>query len=60
MFALQKGFRTGSGISSPEDFYRETMVVGINAGHFSGDEGHSGISYFYKSSAILEVIELCG
>lgn len=59
VFALQKGFRTGPGISAPEDFYREVMVVGINAGHYSGDEGHSGISYFYKSSAILELIDSC-
>lgn len=59
VFAIQKGFKIGNGLKAPDDFYREVMVVGINAGHYSGTEGHSGISYFYKSSAILEVIEKC-
>ena len=96
VFAIQKGFPTGAGISAPEDFFREVKVVGMNAGHFntytvvksddSGEYikvenvseeyadggngsdksksmtvvGHSGISFFYKSSVIKEVIDrLC-
>lgn len=57
VFAIQKGFPTGPSISAPKDFYREVMLVGINAGHYPSDEGHSGISYFYKSSAIIEIID---
>lgn len=59
VFAIQKGFQTGPTISTPDDFYREVMLVGINAGHYPSDEGHSGISYFYKSSAIIETIDTC-
>lgn len=57
VFAVQRGFKTGSGISAPKDFYREVKVIGINAGHFSNQIGHSGISYFYKSSVILNIID---
>ena len=60
VFAIQRGFPTGTGIKAPDGFYRKVMLVGINAGHFSDtQEHHSGISYFYKSSAILETIALC-
>ena len=60
VFAIQRGFPTGKGINAPEGFYRKVMLVGINAGHFSDTQDHhSGISYFYKSSAILETIALC-
>lgn len=57
VFAIQKGFRVGGGIQAPEDFFREVKVVGINAGHFFNDKGHSGISYFYKSSVIKNIID---
>ena len=55
IFAIQKGPKPGAAISFPG--YRELMFVGINAGHLrtSKDE-HSGISYFYKSYAILDLI----
>lgn len=57
VFAVQRGFPTGSGLTAPEDFFREIKVIGINAGHFpAGEESHSGISYLYKSSAILDII----
>ncbi len=36
---------------------RNGYLVGINAGHISEQSGHSGISYFYKSTVILEIIE---
>lgn len=60
VFAIQRGFSTGKGIETPDGFYRRVMLVGINAGHFSDtDDRHSGISFFYKSSSILEIIEAC-
>jgi len=31
-------------------------LIGINAGHIPEDYGHSGISYFYKSTLIKEII----
>lgn len=57
VFAIQRGFQTGGAISASEGFYREVKLIGINAGHFSDQVGHSGISYFYKSSAILDLID---
>lgn len=59
VFSLQKGFPIGNGLeySGEDDFYRRVMLIGINAGHFNASNGHSGISYFYKSSAIVEVID---
>lgn len=58
VFAIQKGFPVGGAIQAPQDFYREVKVVGVNAGHFSTkDEGHSGISFFYKSSVVIDLID---
>lgn len=57
MFSTQNGFKIGKGLSAPDDFYREVRLIGINAGHFSDQTGHSGISYLYKSSTILELID---
>ena len=57
VFAIQRGFLTGDGISAPADFYREVKLIGINAGHFKDQDGHSGISYLYKSSAIHDIID---
>ncbi len=36
---------------------RHGYLIGINAGHIPEQYGHSGISYFYKSTVILEIIE---
>lgn len=72
VFVLQKGFATDKGLSTPEDFYREVKLVGINALHYTDTEiieenekgekigyfEHSGISIFYKSSIIKEMIDL--
>ncbi|WOB73983.1 hypothetical protein [Achromobacter xylosoxidans] len=66
VFAVQKGPKPGSGISFPG--FRELKLVGINAGHLKVTERayrdkenvanvHSGISYLYKTSAILDVID---
>lgn len=36
---------------------RHGFLVGVNAGHVPGHpNGHSGISYFYKSTVILEIM----
>ena len=61
VFALQKGFRLGTGLTydGSDDFYRPVMLVGINAGHFPTPNGHSSISYLYKSSAIRDLIDIC-
>jgi len=56
VFAVQRGFKTGGAITAPEDFYREVKLIGINAGHFKDQVGHSGISYLYKSSVIHDII----
>ena len=56
VFAVQKGPKPGAGISFPG--FRDLKVVGINAGHLPATKGtHSGISYMYKASAILEIID---
>jgi hypothetical protein len=57
VFAIQRGFKTGGAISASEDFYREVKLIGINAGHFLDQKGHSGISYLYKSSTIHDIID---
>lgn len=36
---------------------RNGFLVGINAGHLTENYGHSGISYFYKSTAILKLLD---
>ena len=56
VFAVQKGPRPGVGISFPG--FRDLKLVGINAGHLrAAKDSHSGISYMFKSSAILETID---
>lgn len=57
VFAIQRGFPTSGAITAPEGFYREVKLIGINAGHFHDQDGHSGISYLYKSSAIHDIID---
>lgn len=57
VFAAQKGFPVGDGLQAPKGFFREMKLIGINAGHFHSDNGHSGISYFYKSSVIKDIID---
>lgn len=36
---------------------RHGYLIGINAGHVKDSDKHSGISYFYKSTVILEIIK---
>ena len=57
VFSIQRGFQTGDGIKASEGFYREVKLIGINAGHFNDQVGHSGISYMFKSSTILDLID---
>ena len=55
VFALQKGIKPGPGIQF--EAYRDAKLIGINGGHLnSADHGHSGISYFFKSYLILEMM----
>ena len=56
VFAVQKGLKPGAGLSFPG--FRDLKLIGINAGHLPGtNDTHSGISYMYKSSAILDIID---
>ena len=58
VFAIEKGIIVGDGLSGGG--HREVMLIGINAGHLPIDgvvNSHSGISYFYKSTTILELID---
>jgi len=59
VFALQKGFPVGDGLTGGS--YRKVYLIGVNAGHLndtkSGFNLHSGISYMYKSTVILELIQ---
>lgn len=57
VFAIQRGFRTGKGLTASDDFFREVKIIGINAGHYPDQATHSGISYLYKSSAILDITD---
>jgi len=57
VFAIQRGFQIRGGITASEGFYREVKLIGINAGHFNDQKGHSGISYLYKSSVIHDIID---
>lgn len=36
---------------------RHGYLIGVNAGHIPDEYGHSGISFFYKSTVIKEIIE---
>jgi len=55
--AVQKGPKPGAGVSFPG--FRDLKLIGINAGHLpAAKDTHSGISYMYKSSAILDIIEV--
>lgn len=36
---------------------RHGYLIGVNAGHIPDQNGHSGISFFYKSTVIMEIIE---
>ncbi len=59
VFATPKGLKAGAGIKSRQ--FREAKFIGINAGHMRAESGaHAGISYFFKSSVILDVIETDG
>lgn len=57
VFALQKGIQPGPGLKFPA--FRRPLFIGINAGHMRAAENneHSGISCFYKSTTILDIID---
>ena len=57
VFAVPKGIRLDPVFEGGPGF-RELKLIGINAGHlYAKDKSHSGISYMYKASAILDIIE---
>jgi len=54
VFAIQKGLPSEGNINFP---FRPVKLIGINAGHINGGFAkQSGISYMYKSSAILDLL----
>lgn len=50
IFAPSRGMK---GIPNSRDGY----LIGVNAGHIPGNTGHTGISYFYKSTIIIDILE---
>lgn len=50
IFAPQRGM---TGIPNSRDGF----LIGVNAGHVPDGFGHSGISYFYKSTVLHEIID---
>jgi hypothetical protein len=49
------------GINGIHDCVRRDVIVGINAGHIGAEFGaHSGMSYFIKSTVILEILTEAG
>lgn len=52
IFAPSYGLR-----NIPIPYSRPGYLIGVNAGHVFTEYGHSGISYFYKSTVIIEIIE---
>jgi len=55
VLSMQKGLGGNMGITTRS--YRPPCLVGINAGHIEGDGyQHSLISYFYKSTVILQLL----
>lgn len=58
IFALQKGFPLSGALTASEGFFRPVKLIGINAGCItSAEDTHLQISYAYKSSEIIKVIE---
>ncbi|KGO90566.1 trypsin-like peptidase domain-containing protein [Flavobacterium suncheonense] len=58
VFAIQKGIKVEAPLFGGG--FREIMLVGINAGHIPVKDSvnsHSGISFFYKSSIIFELLK---
>lgn len=60
VFALQKGIRVYPPLKNTA--FRDIKLIGINAGHIltntrTQNNVHSGISYFYKSTTILDLID---
>jgi Trypsin len=60
VFSRNKGIKIGANTSLN---YNPAMLIGINAGHIEElgnrkiELNHVGLSYFYKSSAILDLID---
>lgn len=55
VFAPPRGIQGGAGVKV--EGFRDGRLIGVNAGHLMAAQGgHSGVSYFIKSSAILELL----
>lgn len=59
VFALQKGFPLGGALKAPDDFYRETKLIGINASSVHIGDSHQHMSLMYKSDQIRSLIDHC-
>jgi hypothetical protein len=62
--AFSHGGASGSPVYAPAKGFvgvagsRRSMLVGINAGHLRAEFGqHTGLSYFYRSTVILDVLQ---
>ena len=56
-FATQKGFKVAGGLSASSGFFRPTLLIGINAGSYKINQTHQQMSYMYKSSQIIDIIQ---
>lgn len=60
VFATQKGFTTtGDFLAATPGFYRQLLLIGINAGcmYSAADKVHQQMSYLYKSDQIISLID---
>lgn len=59
VYALEKGLKLGSGLTGA--YHRDVKLIGLNAGHLSDSDDfpshHSGISYLFKSTVVLECLD---
>lgn len=55
VFATQRGIAMGDGLAGPQ--HRVARLVGVNAGHWPGDEdGPAAFSYAVRSDVLLELV----
>ena len=67
IFACQKGFKVGKGLTAPSDFFRQVYLIGIqskivNLYKKMGENSivkHQQMSILYKSDKIIELIDMC-
>ena len=67
VFACQKGFKVGNGLTAPSDFFRQVYLIGIQSqivNLIKIKDGkstiiHQQMSILYKSDKIIELIDIC-